>query len=129
MVEQFGCRQHDGRISELVKAVEEELGVFIALNRGAGEPLPGLLPILFHIPAQEIQLSQSVLGERISLPGSGGQIFQHLCRILPHGLAGEIELSQAVLSKRISVPSSLVQPAHCLPGALLGEEQFSESVF
>ena len=53
VMEQFGCRQHDGRISELVKAVEEELGVFIALGSGAGEPIPGLLPILFHIPAQE----------------------------------------------------------------------------
>ena len=105
------------------------MGVFIALSRGAGEPLPGLLPILFHIPAQEIQLAQCVLSKRVFLSGGGGQIFQRLCRILRHGLAGEIELSQEVLSKRISVPSSLVQPAHRFPGALLGEEQLPESVF
>ena len=58
VMEQLGCRQHDGRISELVKAVKEELGIRIALGSGAGEPIPGLLPILFHIPAQEIQLAQ-----------------------------------------------------------------------
>ena len=105
------------------------MSIRIALGSGAGEPLPGLLPILFHIPAQEIQLSQSVLGERISLPGSGDQIFQRLCRILRHGLTGKIELSQKVLSKRIFVPSSLVQPAHRFLCAFLREEQFPESVF
>ena len=57
VMEQLGCRQHDGRISELVKAVKEELSIRIALGSGAGEPIPGLLPILFHIPAQEIQLA------------------------------------------------------------------------
>ena len=129
MVEQFGCRQHNGRISELVKAVEEELGVFIALSRGAGEPLPGLLPILFHIPAQEIQLAQCVLSKRVSLSGGGGQVLQRFSHILLYGLASKIELSQKVLSKRISVPSGLVQPAHRFLGALLGEEQFSESEF
>ena len=104
------------------------MGVFIALSRGAGEPLPGLLPILFHIPAQEIQLAQCVLSKRVFLSGGGGQIFQRLCRILRHGLAGEIELSQEVLSKRISVPSSLVQPAHRLIGALLREQELPECV-
>ena len=50
------------------------MGVFIALSRGAGEPLPGLLPILLHIPAQEIQLAQGILGKGISLFGGSGQV-------------------------------------------------------
>lgn len=74
VVEQFGCRQHHGRITELVEAVEEELSVLVALGGGAGEPISGLLPILLHIPAQEIQLSQCVLGKGISLFGSSGQV-------------------------------------------------------
>ena len=56
VMEQLGCRQHDGRITELVKAVKEELSIRIALGSGAGEPIPGLLPILFHIPAQEVDV-------------------------------------------------------------------------
>jgi len=67
VVEQFGRRQHHGWISELVEAVEEELSVLVALGGGAGQPFLGLFTILLHIPAQEIQLAQGVLGKLISL--------------------------------------------------------------
>ena len=32
VMEQLGCRQHHGRITELVEAVEEELSVLVALG-------------------------------------------------------------------------------------------------
>lgn len=129
VVEQLGCRQHHGRITELVEAVEEELSVLVALGCGAGEPLSGLLPILPNIPAQEIQLSQCVLGKGIFLFGSSSQVLQSLYHILCHRLTGEIELSQTVLGKLVSMPGGPVQPAYGLRCALLGKKQFTKGVF
>ena len=93
VMEQFGRCQHDGRISELVEAVEKELGVLITLGGGAGQPFLGLLTVLFHIPAKEIQLAQGVLGKLISLFSRSSQILQRLLYILWYRLAGEISLS------------------------------------
>ncbi len=107
VMEQFGCRQHHGRITELVEAVEEELGVLVALGSGAGKPLSGLLPILLHIPAQEVQFAQCILCELVSLFGGRSQMLHSLCHILGHRSASEVELSHAVLSKLVPMSAAL----------------------
>ena len=50
VMEQLGCRQHDRRIPELVKAVEKESRILIALCRSSDQPFFGLLTIWRDIP-------------------------------------------------------------------------------
>ena len=51
VMEQCGCCQHDRRIPELVKAVEKESCMLIALCRRSDQPFLGLLTIWRDIPS------------------------------------------------------------------------------
>lgn len=126
-MKQFGRRQQNGRISELIKAVQEELSILIALGGGTGQPSFGLFPILFHIPTQEIQLAQRVLGKLISLPGGNCEILQGFLHILGNSISGEINLSKTIPGKLVSMVSGFAQPAYRFFRAFLTEEQLASA--
>lgn len=84
MMEQLGCCQHNRRIPELVKAVEEKTCILITLCRSSDQPFSGLLMIWRDIPPQEIQLAQGVLRKLISLISGGCQVGNAIANYILH---------------------------------------------
>ena len=81
---------------------EVVLGGFVALPRGADEPLHGLLLILLHAASGLVTKAEIALRGRAFLFGGGAIPFDGQFEILRHDLARFVKDAQIELRRRIT---------------------------
>ncbi|MPN53494.1 hypothetical protein SDC9_201158 [bioreactor metagenome] len=130
--QEMGGRQQCRGRSELVEPVKKKLCVLVALGGGLCQPPLRQRLILRHLPPQQVEFAQCVLGELVALLCRVIQIFQCLRHILGDDFAPQILLAQPVPGIRTAVlvgHLQPVQPRRDVPHQpIVGEQQLAQGV-
>lgn len=128
VVKEAGGDQHDGGWFQVVPAVQEKLGMAVALSGRLGEPVVGLLPAVLV----QIQLTEGVLCVLVPSFSGLGEVERRLGDILFYNLTLEIFLAQPVGGVTIFILCGTLQPLdtqlRVMDFWIMGEQQLSQFV-